>query len=109
MAESLITPLPKGACPKCNRKQFVVMERKSDLYLTNQDGEIIDSKEEYHICVGQCVNCGKTYSMFPTREGFIPLTPLRKLLYEYTPEYIESNDIDDAPKIDNPMLKEKKK
>lgn len=107
MAEMLITPLPKGACPKCNKKQFVVNERTSTYYLTNADGEIIDSKEDTHICVGQCVNCGKVYEMFPTREGFIPITPLRKFIYEYSKEYIEAHDEDMAPKIDNPMIKEK--
>ncbi len=107
MSKQLIIPLPKGSCPKCNRKQFIVNERISTYYLTNQEGEIIDSKEDTHICVGQCINCGQTYEMFPTREGFIPLTPLRKLIYEYSSEYIDSHDIeDDIPKLDNPMNKE---
>ena len=99
----LFRVLPKGSCPTCGHSQFIVVESQLDSYLTNSGGEIIDHKEERHVCVGKCVNCGNTFEMYPTNNGFIPLTKLKKLLYDY----IYNEEIQDKElqsNIDNPFL-----
>ena len=55
--------VPKGSCPRCGHRQFIIKEIQSNLYLTGRDGEIIDSKEEKYVAVGKCTNCGKEYDM----------------------------------------------
>ena len=106
MGKQMIRLIPQGSCPKCQHKQFVVYDNQSTMYLTNRDGAIIDSKELDHISVGMCCNCGTTFEMFPTSEGFIPLTPMRKIVYDYTitrsePSHVKAY-IDNAM---NPMQK----
>ena len=97
--------LPKGSCPKCGHRQFLVKEIQSNLYLTGRDGEIIDSKEEKYIAIGKCLNCGKEYEMAPTAYAFIPLTPLRKFLHEYSsPELIDIKP-DDMGYLPSPFIK----
>ena len=85
----MIRLLPEGSCPKCGHRQFLVKEIQSNLYLTNSDGEIIDGKEENYVAVGKCLNCGKEYKMLPGVYRFIPMTPLRELLYEYSEDAVE--------------------
>ena len=93
--------VPQGACPTCGHKQFVVYENTTDLYLTNQDGEAIDHTEVRYIAFGKCLNCGKEFEMMPTSIGFIPLTGLRKILYEYSPSsYINETELGST---NNPM------
>jgi len=105
MSQEIMTVLPDGCCPVCGHSQFIVKEIESNLFLTNQFGEIIDSREEKYACVGKCLMCGKEYSMYSAPNKFIPLTPIRKILYEYSKEYLESKE----PKeqyLTNPMFKE---
>lgn len=93
--------VPQGACPICGHKQFIVHEITTDLYLTNQDGAAIDHKELNYIALGKCINCGKEFEMMPTSIGFIPLTRLRKILYEYSPSsYMNKTELGN---INNPM------
>ena len=94
--------VPEGSCPRCGHKQFLVREFQSHLYLTNRDGEVIDAKDEGGFCVGKCLNCKREYEMFQRQHSFIPLTPLRKLMYEYQPENLPKNEYND-PRIGNPM------
>jgi hypothetical protein len=78
---------------------------QSNLFLTGRDGEIVDSKEEKYVAVGKCLSCGREYEMAPGYNTFVPLTPIRKFLYEYSsPELIEAQpkDMDYLP---NPFLK----
>lgn len=79
-------------------------ESSSNVYLTDRDGEITDSKEIHYKAIGKCVNCYKEYEMMQTSYGFVPLTPLRKLLYEYDKGIfdVEESLIDKDSK--NPML-----
>ena len=97
--------VPKGSCPRCGHRQFIIKEIQSNLYLTGRDGEIIDSKEEKYVAVGKCTNCGREYDMAPGYNTFIPLTPIRKFLYEYsTPELVEAQPRD-MEYIPNPFWK----
>ena len=81
----MVTKIPLGSCPKCGHKQFVVMESQLKKYLTNKDGEIIDFEETDYSAAGMCCNCNTVFKMMPTMEGFIPLTRLREILFDYTP------------------------
>lgn len=91
--------IPRGSCPNCGGKQFIVFEATQSMYLTGIDGEIIDSKELKFYAVGKCCKCNMEYEMLPTTYGFIPLTRLRKICFEYhEPELLE-----EVHMISNPM------
>ena len=96
----MIRLLPKGSCPKCGHRQFLVKEIQSNLYLTGIDGDVIDSKEEKYVAVGKCLNCGKEYNMLSGRDSFIPMTPLRELLYYYPGKSLKEPE---EEYIDNPF------
>lgn len=98
--KEMCTIIPRGSCPNCGHKQFVVHEFEQHLYLTDRDGEIIDSQEIDYSAAGMCVKCGRKYKMLPTHEGFIPATKLRELLFDYSPHLYIENEIKN---IDNPM------
>lgn len=94
--------VPVGACPNCGHKQFIVVESDMSLYLTNRDGEIIDSKNMTHSAIGKCCRCGLVIDMITTRYGFIPATKLRKILFDYDAQ--ERSDNEELKKeIPNPM------
>lgn len=101
MKKEMFHILPQGACPNCAHKQFVVFESMQNIYLTNRDGEIIDSMEVENKAIGQCVKCGKIYKMIPTSIGFIPATRLRELLFNYGLYKIEEEE--KTLPIPNPM------
>ena len=82
--KEMVNIIPLGSCPKCGHKQFVVIEHQLNEYLTNPDGEIIDSLDLDYDAKGMCINCKTRCKMIPTREGFIPLTRLREILFDYT-------------------------
>lgn len=104
MSKQMMRLIPMGSCPKCQHKQFVVYDNQSILFLTNRDGEIIDSKDIEHVSVGMCCNCKATFDMFPTSEGFIPLTQMRKIVYDYMPENINSTQVKEyIDNISSPM------
>ena len=107
MNREMYTLIPDEACPTCGHSRFIIKDSESNLYLTDNFGNIIDSKEEYHICVGKCLNCGKEYSMLPTKNKFIPLTNLRKYLYEYSNTVLEHDTMYTEEVLPNPLLKEK--
>lgn len=100
--KEMVNIIPLGACPKCGHKQFVVSEMQTNEYLTNQDGEIVDSLDIEYDAEGMCLNCNAIFKMYPTREGFIPLTRLREIIFDHTPhtEFIKLDPIRDIP---NPM------
>lgn len=100
--KNMVNIIPLGACPKCGHKQFVVSEQQITEYLTNADGEIVDGIDVEYDAVGMCCNCNATFDMYPTKEGFIPLTNLRKILLNYTPHMIVMHP-QKVPAIDNPM------
>lgn len=83
--KEMVSIIPLGACPKCGHRQFVVSELQMNEYLTNPDGEIIDTLEVNYDAQGMCVNCGTEFRMYPTREGFIPMTRLREIMFNYSP------------------------
>lgn len=93
--------IPSGSCPSCGHKQFVVMESTINVFLTNRDGEIIDSKEVENSAIGACCNCKKEYNMIPTSYGFIPATPLRRFLYTLSPHY--NPELAEVLLLPNPM------
>ena len=101
--ELMYKTLPKGSCPKCGHSEFVVSELVSSIYLTNRDGEIVDSAEDYYDCKGKCCNCGAEYDMFATAYSFIPATPLRKLLNDY--KFLEPRIDGTIHFSENPMSK----
>lgn len=90
--------VPLGSCPTCGHSSFVVSEHQINEYLTNRDGEIVDSIDIEYDAVGICTNCHTTFNMYPTREGFIPLTRLREILYRY-PTCVEFVKVE----LPNPM------
>lgn len=96
--KEMCTNIPKGSCPNCGHKQFIVYEQQQNAFITNQDGDIIDSKELSHTAVGKCIRCGQVFDMFSALNRFIPLTELRKILYDYSP-YLENEN----KYIKNPM------
>lgn len=100
--KEMVRIVPSGACPKCGHKQFVVSEHQITEYLTNRDGEIIDSLDIEYDAEGMCLNCNATFKMYPTKEGFIPLTRLREIMLGYTPhmQVVRTMILDD---LDNPM------
>lgn len=91
----MVTNVPQGSCPSCGHKQFIVSEIQSNNYLTDRDGYIIDHNESMYSCVGMCLNCKKTFEMLALPHKFIPMTRLRKILYE--------NEIIEEKFIENPM------
>ena len=103
MSVVITRPIPKGSCPNCGHKQFIVKELSSTLYLTNRDGEVIDSQEDYDIAVGKCLSCGKEYDMYPAYNSFIPLTPLRKVLYDFQPAILDRTN-DTFDNLQNPIM-----
>lgn len=100
---NMIRLIPDGSCPKCSHRQFIVREFIANTYLTGIDGEIIDGNEDKHTMVGICLNCGKQYPMASTYNGFIPLTPIRKLLREYAEEVVYVIPDDMTKELTNPM------
>lgn len=90
--KEMVNIVPLGACPKCGHKQFVVSELQINEYLTNPDGEIIDSIDVEYDAEGMCLNCNSKFKMYSTREGFIPLTRLREILFDYTPHVLVIQD-----------------
>lgn len=101
--QEMVRIVPRGSCPNCGHHQFIVDEFQRNVYLTNRDGEIIDCEEKTYVAVGFCNCCGKVYEMMPAGDSFIPMTPLRKLLYEYTPHYTPEREAKDS--LPNPMEK----
>ena len=88
--KEMVYIVPSGSCPKCGHKHFVIIEHQINEYLTNADGEIIDSLDIDYDAEGMCINCHSRYKMYPTREGFIPLTKLRAIMLDYTGHVIDS-------------------
>lgn len=98
--KEMVNIVPKGSCPNCGHSQFVVSELQINEYLTNRDGEIIDSLDIEYDAEGYCMNCKERFKMYPTREGFIPLTRLRAILLHST-HMLDS--LDEPTYIPNPM------
>jgi hypothetical protein len=102
MSKEMVRLVPIGSCPICGHNQFVVAESELNIFLTNRDGEIVDSSNCSYKCEGMCINCKTRMPMLATPERFIPLTPLRKLLYEN----INHNELGlsvDEDVVPNPM------
>lgn len=102
MSKEMVRMVPIGACPVCGHNQFIVVESETNLFLTNRDGEVIDSHNYSYQCEGMCCNCKSKFEMLATTERFVPLTPLRKLLYEST-NHFELSRTDQPVYIENPM------
>ena len=99
--KEMCTIIPQGSCPICGHKQFIVHEIDTNIYLTDQDGAILDHKELSYKAIGICTNCKAQFEMMPTSIGFIPLTKLRKIIYEYSPSvYINETELINST---NPM------
>ena len=100
--KEMVSIVPLGSCPKCGHKQFVISELQINEYLTNRDGEIIDSFEADYDARGICVNCSSEFKMYPTFEGFIPLTRLREIILDYTP-HTKAISYEEHKLLPNPM------
>lgn len=100
--KEMVNIVPLGSCPKCGHKQFIVSEQCITDYLTNGDGEIIDSIDINYDAEGMCLNCNARFKMYATREGFIPLTRLREIMLNYTP-HIQVDTALPVPDTFNPM------
>lgn len=84
--KNMVRTLHWGSCPNCGNRQFVVDVLIIDRYLTNDYGEVVRHKEVDYDARGMCTKCHKTYEMYETNYGFVPMTPLRKLLNYAVPE-----------------------
>lgn len=100
--KEMVNIVPLGSCPKCGHNSFVVLEHQITEYLTNRDGEIVDSIDIEYDAVGMCINCNTQFNMYPTREGFIPLTRLREIMFNY-PTCVEFVKVELPNNIPNPM------
>lgn len=80
MAKILARNCSMCSCPRCYHSRFLVSEFTSTMSLTGRDGIVEDSNEDYD-CQGMCLNCGYKCEMMPTNNGFIPVTPMRKILF----------------------------
>lgn len=96
----MVKIIPYGACPNCGGKQFIVKEIQMNKYLTNQDGDILDHREDYYSAAGMCYTCNTVYNMIPTKTGYIPMTKLRSILLDYSDIY---NTFPKEKFIKNPM------
>ena len=108
MPKQIYHLVPRGRCPKCGHTQFIVREITSTLYLTDRDGKVCDFKDEFTTTVGMCTNCNATFDMYPAYDTFIPLTPLMKLLPEYSKASLDqTNNLErfTTPALPNPIEK----
>ena len=101
--EMVAIRIPMGECPHCKHKQFIVSEIVQTEYLTNRDGQVIDSMEPKYDAVGMCLNCNYTFPMKPIFDGFVPMTPLRQFMDRYI-DYDEPEF--NVSEVKNPMQKE---
>ena len=86
------------SCPRCKNSEFIIYEGEENLYHENKYGKIDGIENMSYACKGLCMNCKTIYDMQSTNTGFIPLTPIRKLLFENT-----EDNIVEEPIIANPM------
>ena len=100
-------PVPMTGCPVCGAERFVVTEFSGNTYLTGRDGDIVDAREDAYSCAGQCQKCGAVFSMMPTKawKGFMPLTPVREIIFDMPSNPIAVLHYDDSVKSNNPMQK----
>ena len=94
-----------SACPVCKHASFIVFTSEYNIYLTDYDGEIVDVRELDSSAYGLCTNCGKRCKMMKTVNGFIPLTPLREILFNNIIASSVIPDYNDCLAIENPMQK----
>lgn len=95
--KEMVTKIPMNSCPVCGGRKYVVYEMYSEMHLTDDSGVVTDSKELIYKCNGYCRNCETKFDMTYGSMGFVPLTPVRKVLLENGGLDIEM-DI-----IENPM------
>ncbi len=98
----MVNIVPLAACPNCGHRQFVVFESQMSSYLTDRDGDIISTGELSYSAEGVCCRCGSIVKMMPIRTGFIPMTRLREILFDYTPHAAMIKD-ESIESISNPM------
>ena len=105
MANLMTSPRSFYSCPTCGQSQFVVKEFLSATYLTGRDGEILDYTEDKHTYMGMCVRCGKVVPMVNGYHGFIPCTPIRKIILDNYDELVSIIPEEKPNEVyfDNPM------
>lgn len=96
--------IPIGSCPSCGNRSFIVDAISHDRYLTNKYGEIKDHAEVNYNAVGICTKCYTKYPMMPTRDGFIPVSRIRSIMYDFTPHnQVLPDYLKDKNSENNPM------
>lgn len=105
-SKMVINKIDMGECPFCKNKQFFISEFARTNYITNRDGEVIDSSETKYDAVGICTKCGKKYQMKPLAFSFIPMTPLRQFMDKYV-DYDKKMPEDDFIELPNPMQRKR--
>lgn len=83
--KEMCTMIPLGSCPNCGHKKFIVDEISHSRYLTNRDGCIIDHKDISTNAVGICLKCYSKFIMMETCYGYIPMSKIRSILFDFTP------------------------
>lgn len=102
--KNMVNIISNAKCPVCGHGQFIVTEMIMNHFLTNRDGEVIGGEEADYNARGMCCNCKNVFKMMPTGVGFMPLTKLREILFDYLP--YEIDDVDIPKYIENPMKME---
>ena len=77
-------------CPRCGNSEFLVYEKQEDMYYT-KNSKILGSDNLSYKCQGICIKCKTIYDMLNTPSKFIPLTPLRKILFDFPKDEQETN------------------
>ena len=102
MCERMLRPIPLNSCPKCHHQQFLVKTVESTIFFTDRNGVIVHHQPEIDMAFGKCLNCGYECDMMSTLVGFMPLTPLRKILFDFQHDQLNDNEFDGDIE-DNPM------
>lgn len=108
--EVMVKYVDRTRCPACGRGQFVVAESNTMAYLTDINGDILDSKELRYSCIGKCNCCGSEFNMYPLPNRFVPIPRTIQLIEDYSllvsEEDLKTDDGKPEDKI-NPMGEEK--
>ena len=91
--------IPYDACPRCGNREFLIYEKEENVFYTKQGNlQAIDNIS--YKCQGTCIKCKTIYDILNTPTMFIPMTPLRKVLFNYPKEENEK-----LKQLKNPMEK----
>jgi len=71
-----------GSCPYCGGNNFIVSHTISDVYYTNEFGDILDVNNIRDEAKGICTRCKRVLNFLPTPCSFLPLSELGSLILD---------------------------